>query len=401
VGGRIPTGLYIHVPFCVQRCSYCDFNTYAGLERLQPAYGKAVLRELARRLEHFPELAWRTLYLGGGTPSRMPVEAVAAWIAGARADGRLAAEAEITLEANPGTLDWERLQAWQRAGVNRLSLGVQSTHDAELEMLGRIHTWAAAVTAVQESRAAGFDNLSLDLIYGLPGQTLAGWEESVARVLALEPEHLSLYALTLEEETPLAQAIIAGVYPEPDEELAAMMYERASELLMQAGFWQYEISNWARGVVPAPGLWALPPGGSCEGIGATIAHHNLIYWRNEPWVGLGAGAHSWAGGRRWNNLLHPGDYIAAVQAGELPDAEGEVIPPDLEMGETMMLGLRLVEGVSAGRFQQRFGRSLEQIYGPVLQRFQRLGLIEWDGERVRLTVQGRLVGNQVFAEFLP
>lgn len=384
----------------MQRCAYCDFNTYAGLLHLRAPYVNALLAEMRRVAETSPKARATTLYFGGGTPALLAPADVARLIAAARRWLALVPDAEITLEANPGPLDASRLAALRQAGVSRLSLGVQSAHPAELALLGRIHTWDDAARAARQARAGGWDNLSLDLIFGLPGQTLAQWRQTLDAVLALEPEHLSLYGLTLEPGTPLAQAVASGALPVPDPDLAADMYLAASEDLHDTGFWQYEISNWARGAHPAPEVWALPPDGETERIGP-VSRHNLAYWRNTAWLGVGAGAHSWWGGSRWHNCLHPRDYIAALAAGRSPIAESEAIPPALERGETMMMGLRLAEGVSAARFQARFGVALEPAYAEVLNRWRAAGLLVWDGARARLHRRGRLLGNQVFGDFLP
>lgn len=398
---RMKRALYIHVPFCLRRCTYCDFNTYVGLLPLRENYVEALEWEAVLWAERYPDLKVATLYFGGGTPSLLSPASVARLVNVARARFALPADAEVTLEANPGTVDVESLRALRQAGVNRLSLGVQSSHQDELALLGRIHSWAEAVSAVAAARRAGFTNLSLDLIFGLPGQRLSRWVETVERVLELEPEHLSLYALKLEPGTPLAERVVDGELPAPDPDLAADMYERAGEHLQDAGFWQYEISNWARGRTPAPEIWAVPPAGQSEQISAWVAQHNLIYWRNTVWLGWGAGAYSWFQGRRWSNLTHPRAYIAAVKSGELRCVAEEHIPLKLEMGETVMMGLRLAEGVTAHSFRARFGVELSVQYGDVLARFVKLGLLSWDEERLRLTRAGRLLGNQVFAAFLP
>jgi len=394
------TALYVHVPFCLRRCTYCDFNTYAGLLELRVAYVAALEQELALWAAEQPDLEATTLYFGGGTPSLLTPGQVGTIIAAVRRHFALPEGAEVTLEANPGTVTLSSLAGLRRVGVNRLSLGVQSADAAELRLLGRIHTWEEAVAAVRAARQAGFDNLSLDLIFGLPGQTLPRWEQTLARVLALEPEHLSLYALTLEPGTPLAERVARRELPEPDSDLAAEMYECASRRLLEAGFWQYEISNWARGTERAPALWALPSGGRSEGCGPWVSHHNLAYWRMEPWLGVGAGAYSYLPGSRWHNLLHPADYSAALQAGRSCRVDVEPISRTLLLGETLMMGLRLAEGVTDARFRALFGAGLETVYGEVLARYAALGLLEWDGRRVRLTARGRLLGNQVFGAFL-
>jgi len=372
--------LYIHIPFCRSRCAYCDFNTTAGLDELMPAYVEAVCAEVGQVGKDASGQVG-SVYVGGGTPSLLPIGLLEQLLHVSRRTFPVSPAAEVTLEANPGTVDEAYLRRLRALGVNRLSLGVQSAHDDELRLLGRIHSRAEALAAVRAARAAGFDNLSLDFLYGLPGQTLARWRETLSAALALQPEHLSLYALTVEDDTPLATQIAVGQLPPPDPDRAAEMYELAETTLAAAGFEHYEISNWAR------------PGYACR--------HNLVYWRNEPWLGVGAGAASWWGGRRWSHVRHPTDYIARVQAGLPAVEESEDIPPRLEMGETMMLGLRLAEGVSDARFRARFDQGLEATFGSELAALRDLGLLEWDGQVARLTARGRLLGNQVFQQFLP
>ena len=372
-----PFALYVHIPFCLARCAYCDFNTYAGLERLMPDYAAALRTEIRAA----PRGELRTLYFGGGTPSILPLDLWEAIWAELRAAFSVPPQAEVTLEANPGTVTRPYLRRLRELGVNRLSLGVQSAHDDELRFLGRIHTWAEAVQGVEQARAAGFDNLSLDFIYGLPHQSLRRWEETLRAALALEVEHLSLYALTVEEGTPLAGWIAAGRVAPPDDDLAAEMYELAEGMLGGAGFEHYEISNWAK------------PGRRCR--------HNLVYWRSEPWLGLGAGATSWWGGRRWSNVRHPAEYAARIARGEPLAVEAEEIGERLAMGEAMMMGLRLGDGVSEAWFRRRFGRGLEEVFGSKLSLLQEQGLLVWDGRTARLTPRGRLLGNRVFGRFLP
>lgn len=376
-----PIALYVHVPFCRAKCGYCDFNSYplAEVGALRSPYVDALLRELAQA----GPAQVRTIYVGGGTPTVLPLSLLARLLGGVWAAFGVDDRAEVSLEANPGTVDHTLLAAVRALGVNRLSLGVQSLDAAELRLLGRIHTAKEAADALRAARSAGFDNVNLDLIYGLPGQALDTWQESLERALELAPEHLSLYALTLEEGTPLAAEVAAGRLPEPDPDLAADMYELAQERLAGAGYDHYELSNWARS-----------PDFRCQ--------HNLVYWRNDSYAGVGAGAHSWDGSRRWANVSRPAEYIARLQAGESPVDMQETIGTELEMGETMMLGLRLVEeGVAFDRFDRRFGRDLRRIYAAPLAELTALGLIELVPDRVRLSPRGRLLGNQAFMRFLP
>jgi len=403
----VETAIYIHLPFCRSRCAYCDFNTYAGLDHLIPAYVDALCAELRAA----PRVRARTLYFGGGTPSIIPLGLLAELFRALALAFHVPADAEVTLEANPGTVTAAYLRGLRELGVNRLSLGVQSAHDGELRLLGRAHTWAEAVEAVEAARAAGFDNLNLDFIYGLPAQPLSRWRETLEAALRLGPDHLSLYALTVEEGTPLERRIARGELPPVDEDLAAGMYELAEAVLSGAGYFHYEISNWARlgarGRGPEAGGWWEPgarnpePETLSEGVSPFVCRHNLVYWRNEPYLGFGAGAASWWGGRRWSNVRHPAEYIARLRVGRSPAAECEEIAPRLEMGETMMMGLRLAEGVRDDRFRARFGQGLEETFGGELARLRDLGLLEWDGEAARLTPRGRLLGNQVFQWFLP
>jgi oxygen-independent coproporphyrinogen-3 oxidase len=370
--------LYLHIPFCRHRCSYCDFNTYAGLERLYTSYTSALAQEV-RQAGRGERVA--TVFFGGGTPSILPVPLIAELMAACRSAFEIEADAEISLEANPGTVDQAQLAELRRLGINRLSFGVQSAQPAELILLERLHDFEQAAEAVNLARLAGFENISIDLIYGLPRQTIKSWETTLAAGVALAPDHLSAYCLTVEEGTPLSRWVAAGRVPEPDPDLAADMYELAETMLEQSGFHHYEISNWAR------------PGFECR--------HNLVYWRNGQYLGFGAGAHSHRDGRRWWNVLAPAAYIALVRSSESPRADSEEIGPEQAMGETMMLGLRLNEGVNAFAFQERFGRPLEAVFGSELAELCAAELLEWDGRRLRLTARGRLLGNQVFARFLP
>jgi len=387
--------LYIHIPFCQQRCNYCDFNTWAGLGQLIGPYMAALELELGL-LRRSSKAEWQatTLYFGGGTPSLAPAELLQSVLVAAQV-GR---GAEISLEANPGTVSSSALSTLRRAGVNRLSLGMQSANADELALLGRLHDFPAVVDAVRWARAAGFDNINLDLIYGLPGQGTATWEQTLNAALSLTPEHLSLYALSVEPETPLAQWVDQGRIPEPDPDLAADMYDLAREKLAAAGYLQYEISNWAR------------PGKECR--------HNLAYWRNSTYLGVGAGAWGhWPQtetGWRMRNVTHPQVYLERMQLASRPEeapigppispagAEWEFISRPLTMAETMFMGLRLTEeGVSRRRFETRFGSDPAEVYAKTLTELAQTELIEWDDERIRLLPGAVLISNQVFAAFLP
>lgn len=368
--------LYIHFPFCLSICPYCDFDRQAtGFDRID-VYLDAVKQEL----QCCPRERVHSIFFGGGTPSLLAPEQLAAVLDAAR-QWPVAPGAEITIEANPDDRGLDYYQAIREAGVNRLSLGVQSFDDAMLHRLGRRHDAAAAVDAARLARAAGFDNLSLDLMFALPGQTLEQWGETVDRALELETEHLSLYNLTIEPDTPFATWHAAGKLVVPDDDAAADMYQLAIERLGRAGYEHYEISNWAKPSYPA--------------------RHNLRYWRNQPYFGVGAGAHSCFAGHRYANVLAPARYISQTRFGETAVDMIEPIGRELEMGETMMLGLRLAEGVALDRFRQRFGVGLEDVYGGTLAELVELGLLRIDDRRVCLTERGRFLGNEVFCRFLP
>lgn len=399
--------LYLHIPFCSHRCGYCDFNTYAGLESLIPAYVEALCVEIEGLAKNAPEpLSVHTVFFGGGTPSLLPAGALTRIMEAIGRSFALQPEAEISLEANPGTLSFDYLLGLREAGVNRLSLGVQSAHPAELRLLERVHDYPEVIRSVLWARRAGFDNLNLDLIYGLPEQALATWQNTLELVLGLHPEHLSLYALSLEHGTPFGHWAARGLLSSPDPDLAADMYDYATERLEKAGYIQYEISNWARSVHGDQRSAIEPPTLACR--------HNLQYWRNLPYLGCGAGAHGYANGFRSADVLSPSAYIKALRRDapeRLPfprtPATQSLTPIDLsaEIAETMMMGLRLTrEGVSEAQFYQRFNVSLSETFERQIEPLITLGLLEWFGHapdrRLRLTSAGRLLGNRVFREFV-
>jgi oxygen-independent coproporphyrinogen-3 oxidase len=392
--------LYLHIPFCHAKCHYCDFNSYAGMLGLRDAYVDTLECEIlfagqrARRVDGSPRRC-RTIFFGGGTPSLLTPEQVARLLAAARRAFALDAGAEITLEANPGALEYGQLDEVRAAGVNRLSFGAQSFDPDLLRWMGRIHTADEIETAVGAARRAGLSNLNLDFIFALPGQSAATWAATLERAVALAPPHLSLYSLIVEEGTPLHRWVADGRVRPVEDDLAADMYELATARLATAGYTQYEISNWAT------------PGHACQ--------HNLTYWRNLPYIGLGAGAHGWYGGRRYSEARPIREYLRRVEAtsagaeGEgaetsLPAGavvECEPIAPELEMAETAMVGLRLVQGLSLPDFAARFGRTFDEVLGARVADVRALGLLELRGDHLRLTERGRLLGNEVFERVLP
>lgn len=390
--------LYLHIPFCAARCAYCDFNTFAGLEALYRPFAAALTTEIQRAGAARGRLRARTIFIGGGTPTVLPPDLLAHALAACREAFDVAPDAEITSEANPGTVDQARFSALREMGVNRLSMGVQSFDDAELRWLGRIHTAGEAEAAFRAARTAGFDNINLDFIFGLPGQMPQTWARTLDRAIALAPEHLSLYGLTLEHGTPLHDQVRRGLAPAPDDDLAAALYEQACEALAAAGYEQYEISNWAK---TADGRWPMADDNPPSAVRNAQCAHNLVYWRHEPYLGFGPGAHSFDGARRWWNVKPVPEYIRRVAAGRSPERDGEAIDRRTAMGEFMMLGLRLVgEGVTDARFQERFGVGLDEAFGAEIAGLVGRGLLERLPDRVRLTRAGKPLGNQVFVEFL-
>ncbi len=396
------TSLYIHIPFCLHRCGYCDFNTYAGVQGLIPKYTRAVCTELEYLSHSAPErINIHTTYFGGGTPSLLPAEMVGEILQRANKVFNLSPAPEVTMEANPGTLSADYLRQVAELGVNRVSLGMQSALQAELTLLDRQHTFQDVVQAVKWAGQAGINNLNLDLIFGLPRQNLGDWLASLEAALDLQPQHLSLYALTLEHGTPLQHAITRGSLPEPDPDLAADMYEAARDRLRAAGFAHYEISNWARAADNGE-LFA------CQ--------HNQQYWRTMPYLGVGAGAHGFLHNNRTVNVATPSDYInrlehaaeASYPPAKFPSTPATIemhhISQETEIGEMMMMGLRLVEeGVNNVDFARRYGMPLQAKFTPQIEQLVDSGLIEWVEEqeqRLRLTTKGQLLGNRVFAEFI-
>ncbi|MFZ3071465.1 MAG: radical SAM family heme chaperone HemW [Anaerolineaceae bacterium] len=388
--------VYIHIPFCIQRCSYCDFITYAGRQDLIPQYADAVIAEIrSLGAAHRDEKdTVETVYFGGGTPSLFTPAQVAACLDAIRSGFNLDQDAEITLEANPGTIQPGFFREIRMAGINRLSLGVQSFVPEELNILGRIHTVEDAYTSIEAARSAGFGNLNLDLIFGIPGQTLEGWENNLAQAVKLSPEHLSLYSLTLEQGTPLAMRVQQELIELPDDDLAADMFELAMEYLRSQGYDHYEISNWAASE-------------------ARESRHNKTYWKNWPYLGIGAGAHGCAGGYRTENVGDIPTYIGRIQdqnnCRPYPFTNANINHIQLDeitsAQETMLLGLRLVrEGVSCSAFQERYQQELKGVFDQEINRLFKKQLVEWvpfpDGEHLRLTHRGIMLGNQAFMEFV-
>ena len=421
-----PISLYVHIPFCETKCPYCDFNTYSGIEPLMPAYVASLEAEVRSWGEVLGRIPIQTVFFGGGTPSYLPAADIGSLLECVAETFDTGPLTEVTLESNPGDLDEAKVAAYRRLGVNRLSIGVQSFSDRLLELLGRRHTAEQAVEAYSIVTDGGFDNVSIDLMYGLPHQGLDDWTETLAVAGGLMPPHISMYCLTLEAGTPMQQRVSSGTLPEPDPDLGADMYLAAEQRFGDLGYRHYEISNWAH-----PGRESA---------------HNLTYWRNGRFLGVGPGAHSYLEGYRFSNIRSPREYIARLseatateesRGGSPPlvGARGE--PPEpisssspvprekrtqaaaesplfaqvpvvdsvdridrrLEMAETMMMGLRLDTGVGVREFKDRFGTPPENEFHGTLDELQSDGLLEVNGESLTLTPRGRLLGNEVFSRF--
>ena len=384
-------GLYLHIPFCVSKCPYCDFNSYGvgvgQVRNLPPpetarvsTYLEALARELELRSKEARGEESGSVFFGGGTPSLLRAEQLGAVLESVRRQFHIKAGAEVTLEANPGTVTPEKLRRLREAGFNRVSLGVQSFSERLLQTLGRAHTAREGREAMAAAREAGFENLNLDLIFAIPGQSQREWEETLEEALKVRPEHISAYCLTVEEGTRFAELMQRGELEGVGEEEQLEMWELACRLLERTGYRQYEISNFAR------------PAYECQ--------HNLIYWRNESYLGLGAGAHSYLEGIRWRNVSSPEEYGRLLGQGRLPVRGAERLSRQREMGETIALGLRLSEGIGGREFARRFGISLEEAYGSVPARLEAEGLVRRDGRGLRLTPRGRRVANEVCLQFI-
>ena len=318
-------GLYVHVPFCLTRCGYCDFNAYAGMGHLASRYVEALEAEAQLWAEEWREERFGSVFLGGGTPTTLDNAELARLLAGVRGRFEVEPKAEITIEANPDTVDQEKLAGLLDAGYTRLSMGAQSFDQQVLDALERVHGPASVRRAFAAARAAGHTNVNLDLIYGASGETLGSWRRTLEETVALRPEHVSAYALTIEPATPLGRKVQVGLVPAPQPDLQADMFDLACEMLGDAGYRHYEVSNWAL------------PGFECR--------HNLGYWRRQPYLGLGAGGHSYRDGRRWWNVRPPGEYLDMVEHGLRPVGGEERLTQEDERLEEIFLKLRILEGV--------------------------------------------------------
>lgn len=386
-----PLSLYIHIPFCSVKCTYCAFNTYVDMEALIPTYITALCKELKELSKNNPHPSLQTIFVGGGTPSLISPNQFHFIFQTIRRNFRVDVDAEITLESNPNDLSVAYLQELREIGFNRISIGMQSATHKVLELFNRRHDTQMVYDAVDYARQSGFDNINLDVIFGSPHETFDDFKQTVDMVMELKPQHISMYGLELKGGTDLRLQVDSGDLPAPDDDLFADMYEYASEIFSQHGFVQYEISNW------------------CQPNRAS--RHNLQYWRNLPYAGVGAGAHGFAGSYRYSTITLPQRYIAALLEGENQEdlkfpltsavAKSTLVNPQDDVYETVMMGLRMTkEGIHRPTFRSRFGYDFVEKFSDEMQKFQKMGLLSVEDERVHLTDAGRLLSNAVIREIV-
>ena len=372
--------LYIHIPFCLSKCSYCSFVSYPGMEHLYDRYINALISEMRMLASAYEPQPLDTIFLGGGTPSLLSVENISSLLQSCRERFEIKEQAELSMEINPKTVDFMQVLSLKNCGINRVSLGVQSFIDTELQRLERIHNAQEAWDAVESVRNGGIANINLDLISGIPGQSVDSWRWNLQSAIALNPNHLSLYQLSIEEKTGLSKQLAGGSLSLPDEDEIAGMDELTSDLCRSAGYNQYEISNYAR------------PGFECR--------HNINYWHNEEYFGVGAGAVRYLAGERIKNIEDPLIYCEKMERGENVVMESESLDPEASFRESVVMGLRMVEGVSSERLLSRYNIDLQLYYGETLQKLLDLSLLEFHKPYLRLTAKGRALANRVMADLV-
>lgn len=375
--------LYIHIPFCLSKCRYCSFSSYPGLQDLHARYIAAVkreLRQLADQTQRHRLDTLQTIFFGGGTPTVLPAGALVEILHQCMGMFSCSTQAEISIEANPGTVGQESLTVLRQGGFNRLSMGVQSFSARELIFLGRCHTPHQAIQGFEQARKAGFANISLDLMYGLCGQTLDSWRQSLKTALALGPDHLSLYQLTIEEETPFAEMVKQGVLQLPDDELILAMDELNIRECASAGLFLYEISNFAR------------VGCQCR--------HNINYWLNEEYLAAGAGAVSYLQGERQKRVANPKEYCRKIESGHSIIIDSEKLEPEASFRESVIMGLRMSQGVALNRLRERYGIDVTEYYGKILDKLIAQQLVELTPSHLRVTARGRVFSNTILAELV-
>ena len=376
-----PLGLYIHIPYCIHKCGYCDFNSHPIKHDEMDKYVDALMAEM----NHYAKIyssnkIIRTIFLGGGTPTTLAAYQLERILKECHKKFKIESSAEITIEANPATIDIEQLKSIRQAGYNRISIGVQSFDEKELKLLDRAHGPAEIHSTVDRAREAGFDNLSLDLMFAVPNQSLSNWENNLRQALDKNPEHLSTYNLTIEQGTAFAKLQANGKLTMPDDEHQLELYKRTIELLTNKGFHHYEISNFAR------------PGKE--------SRHNITYWKNTNTLGLGAGASSYMNGTRFKNINLPAHYIRQVVDKQTAVEHSETLEPRQAMGETILLGLRLLKGINIDKFEKRFHISFKNIFGNIISALKEQELITVEGDYLRLSKKGLFLADSVILEFI-
>ena len=372
---RIPLELYVHIPFCVRKCQYCDFLSGPSDEETKDRYIEALLKEI-RAAEHTEDYEIVSVFIGGGTPSALKAEAIASIMRTLQEQFFFCEDAEVTIEANPGTVDLEKLTIYRNVGINRLSLGLQSTDAEELKLLGRIHSYEEFLKSYEWARKAGFSNINIDLMFAIPGQTGEAWRQHLYQVAELNPEHISAYSLIIEEGTPFAEQNLDL----PDEDTEYQMYEDTAEILERYGYRQYEISNYAK------------QGYMCR--------HNAGYWQRLEYLGFGLGASSLYGGMRFSNTHQMQEYLKESRNPDQIRKDVTVLSRNEQIEEFMFLGLRMTEGISEKKFEENFNVRLMDIYGDILQKYEETGFMEHIETKWRLTRKGIHVSNHILADFL-
>lgn len=371
-----PLSVYIHIPFCVQKCKYCDFLSAPSTRENMELYMDALKKEMISESVKYEEYEIETIFFGGGTPSILDEGQIEDCIDVLRTNYQISKLCEITLEMNPGTASMQKLEGWKRAGVNRLSIGLQSANDSELRLIGRIHDFDTFVKSYDQAKAAGFDNINVDLMSALPGQTISGWRETLNKVLLLEPDHISAYSLIIEEGTPLSKHI--DEYPPvPSEDEDREMYRDTKRILKEHGFMRYEVSNYAK------------EGKECK--------HNVTYWTRGNYAGFGLGASSMVENIRWHNTENMDKYIKNPTESK---EDMEKLSLNDCMEEFMFLGLRMMQGVSKKRFFKEFDMNMDEVYGDVLKKWEKTGHLKMEGDNVSLTDSGIDISNAIFTDFL-
>ena len=372
---RIPLELYVHIPFCVRKCQYCDFLSGPSDEETKDRYIEALLKEI-RAAEHTEDYEIVSVFIGGGTPSALKAEAIASIMRTLQDQFFFCEDAEVTIEANPGTVDLEKLTIYRNVGINRLSLGLQSTDAEELKLLGRIHSYEEFLKSYEWAREAGFSNINIDLMFAIPGQTGEAWRQHLYQVAELNPEHISAYSLIIEEGTPFAEQNLDL----PDEDTEYQMYEDTAEILERYGYRQYEISNYAK------------QGYMCR--------HNAGYWQRREYLGFGLGASSLYGGMRFSNTHQMQEYLKESRNPDQIRKDVTVLSRNEQIEEFMFLGLRMTEGISEKKFEENFDVRLMDVYGDILQKYEETGFMEHIETKWRLTRKGIHVSNHILADFL-